>query len=228
MSESIHGDALRFHFDFVSPYAYLAWTQIHALAERHGRAVEIVPVLFAGLLNHHGTKGPAEVPAKRRYLLFDTVRKARSLGVPFGPPLHHPFNPLLALRVASVPMDAATRRALVGRIYAGIWAGESANAEEEATIARFAGEVGLDERAALESAQSAEGKARLQEQTARAIADGVFGVPTVLVDGEPFWGVEALAELDHFLAAGKPTLDRDTLARWSSVRPSAVRKRSNP
>jgi 2-hydroxychromene-2-carboxylate isomerase len=219
--------SLRFHFDFVSPYAYLAWTQIHAIAERHRRAVEPVPVLFAGLLNHHGTKGPAEVPAKRRYLLFDTIRKARALGVPFGPPQHHPFNPLLALRVASAPMDAATRRALIDRTYAGIWAGEGANAEDEGTIARFAGEVGLDARGVLESAQSAEGKARLQEQTARAIADGVFGVPTVLVDGEPFWGVEALAGLDRFLADGKPTLDGDTLARWSAVTPSAVRKRAS-
>jgi 2-hydroxychromene-2-carboxylate isomerase len=218
---------LRFHFDFVSPYSYIAWTQIHGIAERHGRAVEPVPVLFAGLLNHHGTKGPAEVPAKRRYLLFDTIRKARALGVPFGPPLHHPFNPLLALRVASAPMDAATRRALIDRIYAGIWAGDGANAEDEATIARFAGEVGLDARGVLESARSAEGKARLQDQTARANADGVFGVPTVLVDGEPFWGVEALAQLDRFLADGKPTLDQDTLARWSAVTPSAVRRQAS-
>jgi 2-hydroxychromene-2-carboxylate isomerase len=220
-------DTLRFYFDFVSPYSYLAWTQIHSIAGRHGRSLEPVPVLFAGLLNHHGTKGPAEIPAKRRYLLFDTVRKARALGVPFGPPPHHPFNPLLALRVASAPMDAAKRRALIDRIYAGVWSGEGANVEDEGTIARFAVEVGLDARAALEGAQSVEGKARLQEQTTRAIADGVFGVPTVHVGGEPFWGVEALAELDRFLAEGKPTLDHDTLARWTAVTPSAVRKRAN-
>jgi 2-hydroxychromene-2-carboxylate isomerase len=66
--------AIRFCFDFISPYAYLAWTQVHALADRHGRAVEPVPVLFAALLDHHGTVGPAEVPAKRRYLMFDVVR----------------------------------------------------------------------------------------------------------------------------------------------------------
>lgn len=221
------GDTLRFYFDFVSPYAYLAWTQIHRITERHGRALELVPVLFAGLLNHHGTKGPAEIPAKRRYLLFDTIRKARALGVPFGPPPHHPFNPLLALRVVSAPMDATARRALIDRIYAGVWSGEGANAEDEETIARFAGEVGLDASAVLQSARSAEGKARLQEQTARAIADGVFGVPTVLADGEPFWGVETLTELDRFLAEGKPTLDRDTVARWSAVTPSAVRKPAN-
>jgi 2-hydroxychromene-2-carboxylate isomerase len=215
--------ALRFHLDFLSPYAYLAWTQIHRIAERHGRAVEPVPVLFAALLDHHGTKGPAEIPAKRRYLVFDTIRKARALGVPFGAPRHHPFNPLLALRVASAPMDAATRRALIDRIYAGVWSGEGANIEDAVTIARFAGEVGLDARPVLDDAQTPEGKARLKDQTSRAIADGVFGVPTILADGEPFWGVDALPELDRFLAAAAPTLDRDAIARWSAVTPSAER-----
>jgi 2-hydroxychromene-2-carboxylate isomerase len=189
----------------------------------HGRDVEPVPVHFAAKLEHHGTKGPAEIPAKRRYLHFDTTRKARALGVPFGAPRHHPFNPLLVLRVASVPMDSPKQRALVDRIYAGVWSGEAANVEDEATIARFAGEVGLDAQRVLDEARSPEGKARLKDQTARAIADGIFGVPTVLVDGEPFWGVDALRELENFLADGTPALDGNTLARWSAVTPSAER-----
>jgi 2-hydroxychromene-2-carboxylate isomerase len=217
---------LRFHFDFISPYAYLAWTQVHRLADRYGRAVEPVPVLFAGLLDHHGTKGPAEVPAKRRYLFFDTVRKARALGVPFAPPRHHPFNPLLALRVASVPMDAGRLRAFVDRVYAGVWSGEAANVEDPEVIGRFAAEVGLDARQALESACSPEGKARLKQQTAGAIEAGIFGVPTIVVDGEPFWGVDALPELGRFLADGTPAFDAEALARWSALSPSAERRGS--
>ncbi len=53
---------LRFCFDYLSPYAYLAWTRMPALAARHGRAVEPVPVLLAGLLNALGSVGPAEIP----------------------------------------------------------------------------------------------------------------------------------------------------------------------
>jgi 2-hydroxychromene-2-carboxylate isomerase len=215
--------SLRFHFDFISPYSYLAWTQIHRVAERHGRAVEPVPVLFAGLLDHHGTKGPAEIPAKRRYLVFDTTRKANALGVPFGPPRCHPFTPLIALRVASAPMEAAARRALIDRIYAGVWSGEGANVEDVETIARFAREAGLDAAKTLADAQSPEGKGRLKDQTARAIADGVFGVPTVLAEGEPFWGVDALPELDRFLAQGEPTIEAGAHARWAAVTSSAER-----
>lgn len=214
---------LRFHFDFVSPYSYLAWTQIHSVAERHGCAVEPIPVLFAGLLNHHGMKGPAEVPAKRRYLLFDVVRKARQLGVPFGLPAHHPFNPLLALRVVSVPMRPEQRRPLIDRIYAGVWSGEAVNVEDATTLSRFASEVGVDARV-VDEAGSPEGKARLKDQTERAIADGVFGVPTTMVNGEPFWGVEALGALEHFLVASTPTLDAAMLDRWSKLTPSAQRK----
>lgn len=213
--------AIRFHFDFLSPYAYLAWTQIHALADRHGRAVEPVPVLFAALLDHHGTRGPAEIPAKRRYLMFDVLRKARALGVPIAPPPHHPFNPLLALRVASLPMPPATQRAVIDRIYRAVWSGEARDVEDRDVIAALAREAGLAD--AVDAAAAPEAKARLRAQTEQAIADGVFGVPTMVVDGEPFWGVDSLVDLDRYLAAGTPTLDAATLARWSALQPSATR-----
>src|SRR5688572_17339263 len=77
---------LRFFFDYVSPYAYLAWTQLPALAERHGRTVELLPVLFAGVLNTLGTTGPAEVKPKRFYIYKHTRRIAHELGVPFVMP----------------------------------------------------------------------------------------------------------------------------------------------
>src|SRR4051794_39152535 len=97
---------LAFYFDFISPYAFIAWTQVHAIAERNGATVVAIPVLFAGLLDAHGTKGPAETPAKRVYTFRDAYRKAPRAGLPpLRPPPSHPFNPLLALRVASLPMD---------------------------------------------------------------------------------------------------------------------------
>lgn len=214
---------IRFHFDFISPYAYLAWTQIHALAARHGRSVEPVPVLFAALLDHHGTKGPAEIPAKRRYLMFDVVRKARALGVAIGPPPAHPFNPLLALRVASVPMEAGMRRALIDRIYAAVWSGEARDVEDRAAVISLIDEVGLDGAALVAEALSIDGKARVRTQTERAIADGVFGVPTAICDGEPFWGVDSLPELERFLEDGS-AVDREAVARWSALKPSAERR----
>lgn len=213
---------IRFYFDFLSPYAYIACTQIHRIAGEP--TVELVPVLFAGLLGHHGTKGPAEVPAKRSYLLFDTVRKARALGVPFDAPKHHPFNPLLALRVASVPMDRDAQRRLVDRLFAEVWT-RRGHVEDVATVEGILAEVGLDPKRTIADATSDEGKARVRAQTERAISDGVFGVPTVVAGGEIFWGCDSLPDLERFLESGKPTLDPELIARWSALTPSAERKR---
>src|SRR4051812_14938048 len=113
---------IEIHFDYLSPYAYLAWTQIHRIAEKHGAEVEPIPVLFAGLLQHHGTKGPAEIPAKRSYLFKDILRLAHAFGVPIAPPATHPFNPLLPLRASSLDLDAGVRRRLIDGLYAATWA----------------------------------------------------------------------------------------------------------
>ena len=78
--------ALRVYFDYVSPYAYIAWHQLPAIAARHAQSIEPVPVVFGALLGAHGTRGPAEVPAKRRYILKDAYRKARRAGLPLTLP----------------------------------------------------------------------------------------------------------------------------------------------
>ena len=84
------------YFDFVSPYSYIA---LHRLEELPA-PVAYKPVLFAGLLNHWGQKGPAEIPAKRRWTYRWCIWWAKSLGIPFRFPAAHPFNPLPHLRLA--------------------------------------------------------------------------------------------------------------------------------
>lgn len=83
---------IRFYFDYVSPNAYLAWTQLPALAERCGAVVQPVPVLFAGLLEAHRQLGPTEVPAKMRWMWTNVLRKAATIGVALNAPAFHPFK----------------------------------------------------------------------------------------------------------------------------------------
>jgi 2-hydroxychromene-2-carboxylate isomerase len=122
-------------------------------------------------------------------------------------------------------MDAGVRKRLIDRIYAAVWSGEARDVEDRGVVAALASEVGLDGARVIADAESPEGKARVRTQTEAAVADGVFGVPTMLVDGEPFWGVDSLPQLETFLREGRPTIDRETLATWSALRPSAQRKR---
>jgi 2-hydroxychromene-2-carboxylate isomerase len=215
---------MRFYFDFVSPYAYLAWTQLFALAERHRREVELAPVLFAGLLGAHGSIGPAEIPAKRRHLFTDVVRTARRIDVPFAIPPSHPFNPLLALRVVSLPAVAPARRALVDALYAAVWAG-GPGVTDAAEVARIADRVGLDGAALVAEAATAEAKDRVRRATDDAIAAGVFGVPSVIVDGELFWGFDAFANLEAFLR-GAGAIEPALKAQWETLGASASRKQA--
>jgi len=195
---------VRFLFDFISPYSYVAWHRVQVIAARHGRTVEPVPVLFAGFLRAHGTKGPAEVPAKRAYVFKDAARSARLAGVSFGLPPEHPFNPLLALRVAGEPMDEEARRALITALFHAVWGGGGPGVTDPATVAAIASGVGLDGAALIAAAGGEPAKTRLRAATDAAIAAGVFGVPTMLVDGELFWGNDSLDHVERFLAGEDP------------------------
>lgn len=210
-----------FHFDLLSPYAAIAWSQIHGLAARHGRAVRPVPTLLAALLAHNGTRGPAEVPAKRVYVFKDALRSARHLGLPLVPPPTHPFNPLLALRAASMVEGEAQRR-LIDALYDGAWGG-GGGVESADQVRALAQRAGLDGDAVVAAAGTDEAKARLRAQTEDAIANGVFGVPTMRVDGELFWGYDSFGHLERFLA-GEDTITPDDLQPWSNIRPSATRR----
>jgi 2-hydroxychromene-2-carboxylate isomerase len=224
MSTGTMPTTIRFYFDYVSPNAYLAWTQLHSVAGRYGAAVEPVAVLFAGLLEAHGQLGPAEIPAKIAWMSKNNLRKAARLGVPLNPPAFHPFNPLLALRVSSLPLDAPVRRALVDGLFKAVWV-RSLHVSDAAVVERLAGEIGLDGAALVVAAAQPESKLRVRTQTDDAIAGGVFGVPTMEVDGELFWGFDDFPQLELFLAGNDP-LDATEWKKWTvAARASAVRKR---
>jgi 2-hydroxychromene-2-carboxylate isomerase len=216
---------LRFGFDYISSNAYLAWTQLPALAAKHGVRVEPVPVLFAGLLEAHGQLGPAEVRPKALWMFKNNLRKAALLGVSLNPPAFHPFNPLLALRVSSLPLPDDARTALIGALFAAVWV-RGLHVSEPAVVARVATEAGLDGSDLVARAGLPETKARLRAQTDQAIARGVFGVPSMEVAGELFWGYDDFPFLDLFLAGKDPLGARSELHALRPVPPSAMRRRA--
>ncbi|MDB4993309.1 MAG: 2-hydroxychromene-2-carboxylate isomerase [Myxococcaceae bacterium] len=220
---------LRFYFDFISPYAYLAWKKIPALAERNGCTLSPVPVLFAGLLNEHGQKGPAEIAPKRIYTFKHAVRLAYAAKLPLVPPPSHPFNPLLALRVSSLDLDPADRVRIIGAFFDATWGGHGGIAEKERVVATLDA-LGLDGPALVALAETQPIKDRVRAQTDAAIAAGVFGVPTTIVDDEPFWGYDALAHVEDYLNGKDPFQalkdDPEVLRRWIALPASAERRRS--
>lgn len=216
---------LYFFLDFISHNAWLAWHQVQALAARNDLVIEPVPVLFAGLLKAHGQVGPAEVPAKLKWMTWNVLRKARQHGIPLAPPHTHPFNPLLPLRVACCELPRAQRLDLIQRLFRAAWA-ESRAVSEPEVVAAVITEAGLNADLVLAEAQSETVKARLRSNTEAAIAAGVFGVPTLIARGELFWGFDDLEHLESFLRGVDPLGDdRDAYAAWFTIRPSAQRTR---
>ncbi len=217
----MNAELVRCYFDFVSPYAYLGWRRLPAIAARHGASVEPIPVLFAGLLNAHGHKGPAEIPAKRAWVWRNVLRKARRVGIPIGVPAFHPFNPLLALRICSLDRPPEERSALIGLIFDGIWQSGVHPSEPDEMSALLAG-AGFPADELLAAARRPEAKQKLREQTEAAIAAGVFGVPTFEHRGQWYWGEEELTFLDQALAGDDPLAGAD-LSAMENLRPSAQR-----
>ena len=220
---------LRFYFDFISPYAYLAWKHIPALAERNGCTLVPVPVLFAGLLNEHGQKGPAEIAPKRIYTFKHAVRLAHAVKLPLVPPPSHPFNPLLALRVSSLDLDPTDRARIIDAFFDATWGGRGGIADKERVVATL-DVLGLDGAALVVLAETQPIKDRVRAQTDAAIAAGVFGVPTTMVDDEPFWGYDALPHVEDYLNGKDPFQalkdDPEVLNRWIALPASAERRRS--
>lgn len=214
--------AIRFHFDYVSSNAYIAWLELPKLAARHGRALEPVPTLFAGLLGAHGQLGPAEIPAKAAWMFRNNLRKAALLGVPLNAPLHHPFNPLLALRVSSQPQAAEERARAITALFRAVWVDREHVSEPE-VVARVLDAAGLRGAELVAQAQSPAAKQRLRDDTDAAIAQGVFGVPTMVVGDALFWGYDDFPFLALHLA-GEDPLTPDAVARWAGKSsPSAMR-----
>lgn len=217
------GNVVRFYFDYISPNAYLAWTQLPAIAERNDCVIEPVPVLFTGLLEAHRQLGPAEVPAKMRWMWKNTLRKAALVGVKLNAPAFHPFNPLLALRVSSLALEAKQRLGLIDALFSAVWV-RGLHLAEPSVVEKVASETGLDGGALIARAQQDACKAELRKQTDQAIANGVFGVPTMAVGNELFWGYDDLVFVQRFLDGADP-VDSASWANQAAPQPSAVRNR---
>lgn len=175
-------------FDFVSPYSYFQCEKLSSLPKTV--RLEYKPVLFAGLLNHWGQKGPVEIDAKRKFTFRSCIWIARKHDIPFTFPRAHPFNPLPLLRLC---IALENKPEVVRDLFRFVFREGKLPDDPEA----WSGLINrLNVPNANELIESAEVKQSLRDNTDYAIDKGVFGVPSFRVDGEIFWGVDLF---DFFL-----------------------------
>jgi 2-hydroxychromene-2-carboxylate isomerase len=215
---------ITFWFDVISPYAWLAFDRLPQALAGLSHAVDYRPVLFAGLLNHWGQKGPAELEPKRAWTFRHVAWLAHRQGTPTQAPAEHPFNPLPLLRLLVACGEADATGAVCNRrvaeaVFRHVWQGGGAAATAPDRLQAL-----TDALAPALAPDSAAVKQALRANTEAAIAAGVFGVPSFqLDDGRLFWGQDALPMLAAALR-GDPWFDGPAWAEAGAVRPGVVRR----
>ena len=172
------------YFDFISPFAYLASESL----DRFPAGVELrpCPVLFAGLLQHWQTRGPAEIAPMRRFTFRHIRWLADNNNLPLTPPPAHPFNPLKLLRLC---IALGSEAAVAQRLFRFVWAEGRCSDNPDHWHALLT-ELGVDNYETCVS--KPEVKSRLRQNTQDAIDKGVFGVPSFRIDDEIFWGFDSI------------------------------------
>jgi 2-hydroxychromene-2-carboxylate isomerase len=178
--------SLVWYFDVISPFAYLQSTQLERIAP-HAH-ITYKPVVFAGLLQHFGNVGPAEIAPKRQWTFEHVAWTAHTLGVPLNPPAAHPFNPIALLRTI---VAAASTAAAVKTVFDYVWVQRGNLIDLTALYLALNLAPNAIEAPAVKAELVANGQA--------AIAADVFGVPTAVVDGHAFWGVDSTDMLLAYL-----------------------------
>jgi len=194
---------LQFHFDFSSPYGYLASEKIEALAARYGRAVDWRPMLLGVAFKTTGAQPLTMIPLKGAYTKHDVPRSARFHGVPFNMPAKFPIATQAPARIvlwqrARDPGDCGT---LVKALYRAYFVANRDISDPD-VAADVAAEAGASREGARAAIDDPAIKDALRRDVDAAIAQGVFGSPFIFVDGEPFWGIDRFEQIERWLAHG--------------------------
>jgi 2-hydroxychromene-2-carboxylate isomerase len=196
-------EPIEFYFDFASPYSYLASELIDDVAAKYGRKVKWRPIMLGAAFKAVGTQPLISYPIKGQYSKRDFDRSARFYGVPFRFPSKFPVVTLAAARgyYWLHGTDCTKAREFARAVFRAYWV-EDRDIGELDTVLAIADHLQIDRDALTTAVATPEIKDRLKHETEAAIDKGMFGAPYFLVDGEPFWGVDRLPQIEKWLQTG--------------------------
>jgi 2-hydroxychromene-2-carboxylate isomerase len=196
--------SIDFYFDFSSPYGYLGSEKVEAMAARHGRSVDWHPVLPGIIFKQTGAAPLTMVPLKGDYSRRDMPRSARFHGVSdFRMPSNFPIPSQAPSRIVlwQKERDAALAATVVHALYRAFFVDDVDISMPDNAVA-VAAKCGVDAAAARAAIDDPAVKDALRQANDQAIARGVFGSPFIIVDGEPFWGIDRFDQVERWLATG--------------------------
>lgn len=193
---------LEYFFDYVSPFTYLADSQLAGVVERTGAELVYRPFLLGGVMKASGNAPPFSVPNKGRYTGADVNRWAARYGVPLAPNPHFPVNTVLPMRAAVVllaePADHAAFRSFHAAAFRAMWS-EGANLADEGVVRDLLTKAGCDADAVIARCAEPAVKDALRANTDEAVERGAFGAPSFFVGDELFFGNDRLDFVEEAL-----------------------------
>jgi 2-hydroxychromene-2-carboxylate isomerase len=217
---------LDFVFDVVCPYAYLASTQVEALARRCGVRLRWRPVLLGGLLRAVGAPDdPSQgtSAARRRLLAIDRRRTAALGGVPLHEPPAHPQRTVDAMRLVWAAPDGPVRAALAHALFAAYWV-----RGDDVADRRVLGELAVRHGLAADAFASPHVREGLRAATAAAAAAGAFGVPSFVAGARLWWGEDRMGLVERALGGEPPPRRPPATEAGAPVRLSFFHDFSSP
>jgi len=195
--------AIDFYFDFSSPYGYLASHKIEALAARHGRTVNWRPMLLGVAMKVTGGRPLPELPLKGDYARRDFLRSAKFHGIQLRIPAVFPISTVPPVRAFYWLQGKDPRNAveLAKALYRAYFV-DGLDISRPENVIQVGERLGLNGAELGAALNDPEVKDRTRAEVEGAIAKGVFGSPYVVVDGEPFWGVDRFEQIERWLATG--------------------------
>lgn len=196
-------DPIEFYFDFTSPYGYLASTRIQAIADQYKREIIWHPIVLGFIFKTTGSQPLTQIPLKGDYAIKDMARSARQHSIPFQLPSNFPVGTVAAARAGLwlATVDQMQSVQLIHALYKAYFVDDIdiSNSDNVVTVASSVGVKPDEITAALETPEV---KGLLKTAVEDAVAKGVFGSPTIVVDGEPFWGHDRLNDVEQWLSTG--------------------------
>lgn len=183
--------SIEFFYDVVSPWSYLAWTQIEKVAERQQANLQYRPFLLGGVFKATHNQSPMSVPAKGAHMLIDLKRWAERYGVPFNMPGNLPVSSLLAMRCLTA-LETKDIPFATEKLFTAFWV-KGEDISERYTLIDLLGEN------ILQKANHDFTKEKLKVTTNEAVKRGAFGAPTFFVGDEMFFGSDRLEMLENHL-----------------------------
>jgi 2-hydroxychromene-2-carboxylate isomerase len=193
-----------YYFIPMSPWTYLGHARLRAIAAQHRATVRVKPVDFGRVFAASGGVPLAQRPVQRRaYRMHELARWRDFLGVPIRlEPKFFPVtgDPSAKLILAAEPHGTEVQLDLAGALMKACWE-EDRDLADTATLVAIADALKLDGAALLATSHGPDVQARYDALTQEAIGAQVFGAPTYLIDGEPFWGQDRLDFVERKLAS---------------------------